>query len=129
MKQLALTLLLAAVAAMPVAAQDMPHIHKQNLQAVDYPAGHRTLMIRTTIDPRATMPPHTHPGIEAGYVLQGSALLHIAGRPDQKVSAGTGFIIPPRAVHSLVNTGPAPLIVLTNYVVETGKPVVDPVKQ
>ncbi len=122
-------LLLLAMSAARAVAQDIPHIHKQNLQAIDYPAGHRTLMIRTTIDPHSLMPPHTHPGIEAGYVLEGSALVRLVGRADQTVNAGHGFIIPPHMIHSVLNTGGAPLVVLTNYVVEAGKPVIDLVKK
>ncbi len=129
MKLIALTLFLCAASTLPAVAQDMSHIHKQDLHAIDYPAGHRTLMIRTTIDPHAEMPPHTHPGIEAGYVLQGSARLHVTGRPDETLKVGTGFIIPPRVVHSLVNTGGTPLIILTDYVVEAGKPLIEPIKR
>ena len=125
MRLLALVPLAAAAAAWPALAQDIPHVHKQDLHAIDYPAGHQTLMIRTTIDPHATMPPHTHPGVEAGYVLQGTAVIKMDGRPDETVKAGEGFIIPPDAVHSVVNTGGTPLVILTDYVVEAGKPVVD----
>ncbi len=105
-------------------AQTVPHVHKQDLDATDYPAGHRTLMIRTSIDAHATMPPHTHPGIEAGYVLQGSGTLEVAGRPAQAVTNGGSFIVPPETVHSLMNTGDTELIVLTTYVVVEGKPLV-----
>jgi quercetin dioxygenase-like cupin family protein len=118
------SLAIAAVA-LPALAQEVPHVHKQDLHAIDYPSGHQTLMVRTTIDPHATMPPHTHPGIEAGYVLQGTAVLKVDGHPDETVKAGGGFIVPPHALHSVVNTGGTPLVVLTNYVVEAGKPLID----
>ena len=110
-------------------AQEMKaDVHKQDLQAIDYPAGHQTSMIRTSIDVHGTMPPHTHPGIEAGYVLQGSGILKVAGRPDQALAAGASFIVPPETVHSLVNTGDTEVVVSTIYVVVKGKPLVDLVK-
>ena len=107
------------------AEQEMKaHVHKQDLQAIDYPAGHQTLMDRTSIDVHGTMPPHTHPGIESGYVLQGSGTLKVAGRPDQALAAGANFIVPPDTVHSLVNTGDTEIVVLTSYVVVKGEPLV-----
>ena len=99
-------------------------VHKQDLHAIDYPAGHQTLMVRTSIDAHGTMPPHTHPGVEAGYVLQGSGTLKVAGRPDQALTTGASFIVPPETVHSLVNTGDTEIVVLTSYVVVKGKPLV-----
>ncbi len=121
--------LIARCAMAQDAAQEMKtHVHKQDLQTIDYPAGHRTLMIRTSIDAHATMPPHTHPGVQAGYVLQGSATLKVAGRPDQAVKTGASFIVPPETVHSLVNTGDTEIVVLTSYVVVKGKPLVTLVK-
>ena len=111
------------------AEQEMTaHVHKQDLQTIDYPAGHQTLMIRTSIDVHGTMPPHTHPGVEAGYVLQGSGTLKVAGRPDQALMSGASFIVPPETVHSLVNTGDTEIVVLTSYVVKQGKPLVTLVK-
>ena len=129
MRLLTFALLAVAAVALPALAQEVSHVHKQDLHAIDYPAGHQTLMVRTTIDPHAVMPPHTHPGVEAGYVLQGTAVVRVAGRPDETVKAGEGFIIPPHALHSVVNTGGTPLVVLTDYVVETGKPLVDLAKE
>lgn len=105
-------------------AQAMAHVHKQDLHTIDYPAKHQTLMIHTSIDVHGTMPSHTHPGVEAGYVLQGSGTLKVAGQPDQAVTNGGSFIVPPETVHSLMNTGDTELIVLTTYVVVKGKPLV-----
>ncbi|MEM7327087.1 MAG: cupin domain-containing protein [Pseudomonadota bacterium] len=52
------------------------------------------------IPPGATVPRHFHPGEEFVYVIDGSALHVEAGKPDQVLSAGDGYVIPPGAEHA-----------------------------
>lgn len=53
--------------------------------------------------------PHTHAGIEAFYVLEGSGVVQVEGGPDVPVSANQAVILDPSALHGLVNTGSAPM--------------------
>lgn len=48
----------------------------------------------------ATVPRHYHPGEEFVYVIEGSALHVEAGKPDQILSAGDAYVIPPEAEHA-----------------------------
>ena len=73
------------------------------------------------------MLPHTHPGIEMSYLLEGQGTLKIAGQPDRMIKAGDSFAIPAVAVHSLVNTGPGAITMVTTYVLEKDKPLATPV--
>ena len=53
-------------------------------------------------------PPHAHSGVEAFYLLEGSATLEI---DDERLSlcANEAVIFDPRKLHGLVNTGDRPL--------------------
>jgi quercetin dioxygenase-like cupin family protein len=71
---------------------------------------------------------HTHPGEELGYVLEGTLLLEVEGRPPQTLKAGDVFFVEAGKVHDGKNVGAGPAKVLATYVVEKGKPVATPVK-
>ena len=71
--------------------------------------------------------PHTHPGEEIGYVLEGTLQLEIAGQPPVLVKAGQGFFVPANTVHGGRTVG-GPAKVLATYIVEKGKPVASPAK-
>ena len=48
----------------------------------------------------ATVPRHYHPGEEFVYVIEGSAVHIEEGKPDQVLSAGDAYVIPPEAEHA-----------------------------
>ncbi|MEL6860280.1 MAG: cupin domain-containing protein [Pseudomonadota bacterium] len=52
------------------------------------------------IPPGAAVPRHYHPGEEFLYVIEGSAIHVEAGKPDQILSAGDAYVIPPQAEHA-----------------------------
>ncbi|MEL7042903.1 MAG: cupin domain-containing protein [Pseudomonadota bacterium] len=52
------------------------------------------------IPPGAVVPRHFHPGEEFLYVIEGSAVHVEAGKPDQILSAGDAYVIPPEAEHA-----------------------------
>ena len=52
------------------------------------------------IPPGAAVPRHYHPGEEFLYVIEGSAIHVEAGKPDQILSAGDAYVIPPQAQHA-----------------------------
>ena len=76
--------------------------------------------------PGATPGRHTHPGEEVSYVLEGSVVLEIAGKPDKTVRAGEAFIIPAGAVHNATNKGTSVAKIVATYIVEKGKPLATP---
>jgi quercetin dioxygenase-like cupin family protein len=71
--------------------------------------------------------PHTHPGEEIGYILDGSVLLEQDGKPPVTLKAGQTFLIPPEKVHNATNNGTGPARILANYIVERGKALATPV--
>jgi len=77
--------------------------------------------------PGATVGGHTHPGEEAGYILEGAVVLEQAGKPAVTLRAGQTFFIPAGTVHDATNSGSAQARVLATYIVEKGKPLATPV--
>jgi quercetin dioxygenase-like cupin family protein len=118
--------LLAALAAQP-APMPMPlpaYVHKDTLQTDAFPGhGEHTVMVRTVLDPGHTIPRHIHPGLEVIYVLSGTSRLKRAGSPDRDLKAGESVVVPPRAIHEMINTGPGPLTLLATYVVDPRQPI------
>lgn len=62
---------------------------------------HLEVIISDVVIPAgATVPQHFHPGEEFVYVIEGSAVHVEDGKPDQILSAGDSYIIPPDAIHA-----------------------------
>jgi len=88
---------------------------------------HEAITARGEFQPGATVPKHTHPGEEVGYILEGELELDLAGKV-QKLKTGDAFFVPAGTVHAAKNTGKGPALVLSTYVVEKGKPLATPAK-
>jgi len=67
---------------------------------------------------------HRHPGIEIGYVLEGSVTLEHEGQPAKTLKAGDVFKNEP-GVHNAKNTGTTAVKILAVYLVEKGKPLAE----
>jgi quercetin dioxygenase-like cupin family protein len=118
---------LAAVCFASVAGAQPSPVHKTTLQDQPFPPPvYHTATVRTVVDRGGRVAPHTHPGLEMGYVLEGRAVLNVSGQPPRDLAAGDSFSIPPRTVHSVRNVGPGPLTMLSTYVVEQGQPISSP---
>src|SRR5262245_25287805 len=74
-------------------------IKRTPLQKTEYPDGHFTYIMLVEVAPNATVPRHTHPGVESSYILEGELELVIDGKPPAKFKAGDSFTIPANAVH------------------------------
>ena len=70
---------------------------------------------------------HTHPGEEVGYILRGTVVMEIEGRPPLTLEAGDVFLIPVRHIHNARNIGTETSSMLSTYIVEKGKPLATPV--
>ena len=102
-------------------------IHRETLQARDVPAPTwRSQLMRVSIDKGGLVARHTHPGLEIGYIEQGDAQVKIKGRPDQALKRGDSFAVLADTPHSVQNTGPGELVILSTYVVDKSKPLATP---
>ncbi len=107
-------------------AQDA--IVRTPLQKSDFPDAHASHLMLVTVAPGGVVPPHTHPGVEMGYLQEGEAVLSIAGQPDQQLKAGASYLIPANTVHSARNTGTTPIKIVAAFVVDKTKPLASPAK-
>ncbi len=85
--------------------------------------GREVVQAIAAFEPGATVGWHTHPGEEAGYLLEGSFLFEVEGKPAVTLKAGQTFLVPAGTVHNATNHGTTRTRVLATYIVEKGKPV------
>jgi quercetin dioxygenase-like cupin family protein len=90
--------------------------------------GREVISAIAEFQPGATVGRHTHPGEEAGYVLEGTLLLELEGKPPVTLKAGETFFAPSGTVHNATNKGSSRARVLATYIVEKGKPLATPAK-
>lgn len=120
-------LALCAFAA-PGAAQEakVEPLKRVPLQRADFPTEkYATISTMVIVQPNAPIARHTHPGIESGYVVEGSIKLKIADGEEKVLNAGDSFLVPEGAPHGESN-GPQVAKLISTYVVERAKPLAAP---
>lgn len=129
MRRITVLAFAAAVSALGAVSIAQNAITRTPLQKFDHPgAEHATHLMLITVAPGGVVAPHTHPGIEMGYVLDGEAVMSIAGRPDRTLKAGDSYAVPAGVVHSARSTGTSPIRIVGTFVVEKAKPLASPAK-
>lgn len=111
----------------PAPAQQAPApVVRTPLQTFEVPGtGYQTLILLVEIQPDVAVARHTHPGVEATYVLEGDLVLLVDGQPERPLKAGDSFHVP-RGVPHGVRLGRNGAKLLTTYVVEAGQPLTAP---
>jgi quercetin dioxygenase-like cupin family protein len=117
-----------ALTALAAGANSQPAGFKRTiLQQVDISVpGREAVTGIAEAAPGASAGRHSHAGEEVGYVLEGTILVEIEGKPAMTLNAGQTFLIPSGAVHNATNTGTRPARILATYIVEKGKPLATP---
>jgi quercetin dioxygenase-like cupin family protein len=111
------------------AAQAQQGVKRTDLQQHDLSIpGREAIQVRVDIAPGVLAPRHTHFGEEIIYVLEGTLLYEVDGKPPVTLKAGDVLFIPNGAIHSAKNVGSVNAAELATYVVEKGKPLVTPAK-
>ena len=112
-----------------VALAQQPGIKRTILLRTDDPGApaYEAVMGIAEIAPGAMAGRHRHPGIEIGYILEGSVTLEHEGQPAKALKAGDSFKNEP-GVHNAKNTGTTPVRILAVYLVQKGKPLAEPVR-
>jgi quercetin dioxygenase-like cupin family protein len=130
MKEMGMTISLAILTFVALSAQatQKPAVIRTVLQQFDTSVpGREAVTARAEIPAGGTTGPHTHPGEEISYLLEGSVLLEVEGAPPRTLKAGDVFFIPAGKVHNA--TPPSgKTIIIANYIVEKGKPLATPAK-
>jgi quercetin dioxygenase-like cupin family protein len=123
--------LIAAAGLVPeAAAAQQPGTKRAELQRQDLSVpGREVIQVRVDFDPGYVAPKHTHFGEEIIYVLEGTLVYEVEGRPPTTYKAGDVLLVPAGVVHSVKNVGSGNGAELATYVVEKGKPLITLVKQ
>lgn len=100
-------------------------IKRTPLQKIEFPKGYNVVTVVAEIPPDTLAGRHTHPGVDTGYVLDGSGTLLVEGKPDQALKVGDSYAVPAGVPHD-VKSGPNGFKIMAVYVVEEGKPVASP---
>jgi quercetin dioxygenase-like cupin family protein len=72
--------------------------------------------------------PHTHPGDEFSYILDGTVRLDVAGAESKVLHPGDTFHVERDKVHGGQVISDTPAKILSVHVVDKGKPLIIPVK-
>ena len=102
-------------------------VTRKLLSQTDGPAaGYETLLMEATIEAGVAVSRHTHPGVEAAYVLEGGFELPIQGQATRTLKPGDAFQIAPATPHAGGAAATAKTRILITYVVQKGKPLASP---
>jgi quercetin dioxygenase-like cupin family protein len=85
------------------------------------------ITLSVAFEPGAKVPRHFHYGDEYATLLEGSLELHQEGQPVRVVKAGEAYHNTAKLIHETRNPGAVPAKVLAVFIVEKGKPLVNPV--
>ncbi len=104
-------------------------VKRTDLQRHDLSAsGHEVVQARVELAPGVDSGKHWHPGEEIIYVLEGSLVYEVEGKPPVTLKAGEVLFIPAGKVHAAKNVGNVNGAELATYIVKKGKPLVVMVK-
>jgi quercetin dioxygenase-like cupin family protein len=105
--------------------QQAPGIRRTDLQRHDLSIlGREVVQNRVDISPEAPAFKHKHPGEEIIYVLEGSLVYQLEGKPPTTLNSGEVFFVPAETIHAVKNVGTGNAAELATYVVEIGKPLI-----
>lgn len=69
---------------------------------------------------------HSHPGLVLAYVAEGEFWYLVDGQSEKIYRVGDSFQLPDRAIHNEGAAGSKPVKVMAVFIVEKGKPLVQP---
>jgi quercetin dioxygenase-like cupin family protein len=121
-----------ATAVLLVASALAPHVilAKEGIKRTDLTRhdlsvpGREVIQVRVDFAPGVAFPPHSHPGEEIAYVIEGLLEYQLEGQPPVTLKGGDVLFIPAGKIHAAKNVGSGNAAELATYIVEKGKPLV-----
>ena len=111
--------------ALNVAQSQQPGVRRTDLLRHDLGVpGREVIQVRVDLAPGVAFPPHSHPGEEIAFVIEGLLEYRLEGRPPVTLKAGEALFIPAGTIHSAKNVGSGNAAGLATYLVDKGKPLV-----
>jgi quercetin dioxygenase-like cupin family protein len=118
-------LIVASGLALNVAQSQQPGVTRTDLLRHDLGvSGREVIQVRVDFAPGVGFPPHSHPGEEIAYVIEGLLEYRLEDKPPVTLKAGETLFIPAGTIHSAKNIGGGNAAELATYLVEKGKPLV-----
>lgn len=118
-------LIIGSGVALHVAQSQQPGVTRADLLRHDLAIpGREVVQVRVDFAPGVAFPPHSHPGEEIAYVIEGLLEYRFGGKPPVTLKAGEVLFIPAGTIHSAKNVGSGTAAELATYIVEKGKPLV-----
>jgi quercetin dioxygenase-like cupin family protein len=78
------------------------------------------------IPPGGSSARHSHPGEDFGYVIEGTIVLQVDGKPPRTVRAGETFFTERGQIHNARNIGTTTARAVDTYIVDKGKSGITP---
>ena len=117
----------AILAMIAVSGAQQPAAKWTELQRRDIPGtGREGVTMAIEIPPGATSARHSHPGEDFGYLIEGTIVLQVDGKPPVTVKAGEVFFTERGHIHNARNIGTTTARALDTYIIDKGKPVITP---
>jgi quercetin dioxygenase-like cupin family protein len=118
-------LMVGSSLALHVSQAQQPGVTRTDLLRHDLSvAGREVVQVRVDLAPGVAFPPHSHPGEEIAYVIEGLLEYRLEGQAPVTLKAGETLFIPAATIHSAKNVGTGNAAELATYLVEKGKPLV-----
>lgn len=121
----------AGLAASEAEAQQALQVQSKGLtrtipNQTELPGGtHVVIQVLVEVPPDSDVERHVHPGIETGFMIEGTGTLFLEGREPIELKPGVGFQVPQGVRHSAKN-GPTLARIAGTLTVEKGKPAASP---
>jgi quercetin dioxygenase-like cupin family protein len=117
----------AILATIAVGGAGQPAAKWTELQRHDIPGtGREGVTMAIEIPAGASSARHSHPGEDFGYLIEGTVVLQVDGKPPQTVRAGEIFFTERGHVHNARNIGTTTARAVDTYIIDKGEPVVTP---
>ncbi len=119
----------AVLATIAVCGAQQPAAKWTELQRHDIPGtGREGVTMAIEIPPGVTSARHSHPGEDFGYLIEGTIVLQVDGKPPITVKAGEVFFTERGHLHSARNIGTTTARAVDTYIIDKGKPVITPAR-
>lgn len=125
----AAAVIVASGVAQHAALAQSTEIKRADLQRHDLSvAAREVVQVRVDFAPGVVAEPHSHPGEEIVYVIEGSLEYRLEGGAPVTLNSGDVLFIPYGTIHAVKNVGSGNAVELATYIVEKGKTLFVPAK-
>jgi quercetin dioxygenase-like cupin family protein len=122
-----------AALAVPAFAQQAPvspaPVQRTPIGKTEVPgSNYEVITAMVTLQPGFKAGRHNHPGVVQAQVLEGEFMIQFDGEPEKIFKPGQSLEVPAGKIHNEGAVGKVPAKLIAVYVVEKGKPLVNPIK-